>query len=299
MQTPNATVEVHKMNYNEVIEALEANPSNAELLAKKEALEEVMTNLVQTASGAKMVSQFDHIKALIDGAKSLDTMLEEVIYFLTDCESSTINDYKAFKISENRNLEEVKMLELMSKKQVFKMLVDEVASEVRKHLEGANLFDKGAMTGLLKPIHLIVDNYKWIIDLHFNDSIDQPKHRLELIKQIARIFTLDNHSKELKVYSLAKFKADKVKEPILSKSDIKALNTQKTQRGSGTYFTYSASSLAQHLKDLVDAEVKLLKEEEENTRKAQNAKIAESIRAKAIEDYVKAQKESQEDSKTA
>lgn len=282
-QTPEITLAVtplvqEKLLYSEVLAQLEHNPTNTELVALKDAYEVKFQEILKTAKGDKVEKQFSQIAHLITSAKSLDLIVEDVIYFLTDCDSSTIRDYKQYLISLNRSFEEVKTLNLMNKKQVFKMLVDDVASEIRQHLEGANFFDKGAITALLQPIAIICDNYEWIVDLYFNDSIDQPKHRLELVKQIARVQKVDNHSKELKIYKMDTFKDNGVKVAVFSNNEIKALNTQKSIRGGGTYFTFSASSLAQHIKDTLDAEAKAIKEFEEKEKQAQT--IQNAIEAK-------------------
>lgn len=268
-----------EISYKNVLAGLEESPQDVALLAQKEAIEAEFTDLVQSAKSDKMEAQFMHLKNLIDGAKSLDLILEDIVYFLTDCESSTIRDYKSYLISLNRSFEEVKTLNLMSKKQIFKQLVQDVQSEIRKHLEGFTFFNKGGITGQLKPIEIILNNYEWVVDLSFNDTIDQPKHRLELLKQIERISIQDNHTKELKIYNLEHFKNTGEKVRILSNNDIKTLNTQKSQRGGGVYATYSAQSLAQHIKDLLDTEVTAIKKELEEEQKAQTIKNA--IEAKA------------------
>lgn len=260
---------LRELSYLDITNALEATPNDVVLIQQKEAMEQDFSQQIATASGAKMVQQFSAISTLIHESRNLDLLLENVIYFLTNCESNTIREYRDYLISENRSYEQVKTLELLSKKQIFKMLCDHVRAEITAQCDGINFFDKGHLTALLKPINLIIDNYEWIIDLYFNDSIDQPKHRLELIKQIARVSTIDNKSKELKVYKLDYFKSSGLKKPVLSNSEIKALNKQKSIRGGGTYATFSAQSLATHIKEVLDVEVGLLKKEEEEVKKAQ------------------------------
>lgn len=249
-----------------------------------EMTEEQINNAIESASGVALEGRFNQIKSLIDGAKSLDIIIEDLIYFLTDCESQTINQYKAYLISLNRTQEEVKALNLMSKKQIFKKLCEDVHKEIQSHLAGYTLFNKGGMTGLLKPIETILSNYEWVVDLHFNDSVDQPKHRLDLISQIARVSAVDSKTKEFKIFKLDHYimtkspntSGQKVK--VLSNTDIKALNTQKSLRGGGTYYTYTAQTLAVHIKDILDAELNAIKKYEAELIADKNATEAKANR---------------------
>lgn len=258
--------------------------ATAEMTEVPEMTEEQINNALESASGVALEGRFNQIKSLIDGAKSLDTIIEDLVYFLTDCESQTINQYKAYLISLNRTQEEVKALNLMSKKQIFKLLCEDVHKEIQSHLAGYTLFNKGGMTGLLKPIETILNNYEWVVDLHFNDSVDQPKHRLDLISQIARVSAVDSKSKEFKIFKLDHYIMTKSpntsgqKVRVLSNADIKALNTQKSLRGGGTYYTYTAQTLAVHIKDILDAELNAIKKYEAELIADKNATEAKANR---------------------
>ena len=274
--------------YSELLEAIKIAPDEATKIALETQLsniENVLSDKVVTASGAKVNQQFSNIKTLIDTSKAIDLVLEDLVYFLTDCESQTVNQYKDYLISENRSLEQVKTLELMTKKQVFKMLVDDVNNQFRKHLEGANFFDEGHIKALRKPLSLICDNYKWVIDLQFNQTVDNPKARLELLRQIARNEALDNHTKELKIFKLATFLEKGIKEPVFTKNDIKTLNTASGRHG---FYMHTATTLAVFIKDELDKESKAWQEYEEIEQKARNARAQEAIKAKAIQDFLKA-----------
>lgn len=250
---------------------------------------EEIQETIETSSGVAINGRFSQISELIHQAKNLDTIVEDLVYFLTDCESQTINQYKAYLISLNRTQEEVKALNVMGKKQIFKMLCEDVNKEINQHLAGVTLFNKGGMTGLLKPIETILSNYEWVVDLHFNNTVDQPKHRLDLISQIARVSAVDTKTKEFKIFKLNHYQmtsspttsGQKVK--VLSNSDIKALNVQKSLRGGGTYFTYTAQTLAQHIKDILDAELALIKKFEAEQIASKNAVEAQNNRKRMRE----------------
>ena len=276
------------LSYGELLEAIKIAPDEATKNALETQLsniENVLSEKAVTASGAKVNQQFNNIQVLVDSSKAIDLILEDLVYFLTDCESQTVNQYKDYLISSNRSVEQVKTLELMTKKQVFKLLVDDVNTQFRKHLEGANFFDEGHIKALRKPLNLICDHYRWVIDLQFNQTVDNPKARLELLKQIARNEAIDNHTKELKVFKLDVFLETGTKVPVFTKGDIKALNTASGRHG---FYLHTATTLAVYIKDEIDKEVKAFAAYEEKEKQARNAKAQEDIKAEAIQDFLSA-----------
>lgn len=276
--------------YSELLEAIKNAPdedTKKALEAQLSNIENVLNDKVVTASGGKVNQQFGNIKTLVDTSKAMDLILEDLVYFLTDCESQTVNQYKDYLISENRSFEQVKTLELLSKKQVFKMLVDDVNAQFRKHLEGSNFFDEGHMKALRKPITLISDHYKWVIDLQFNQTVDNPKARLELLRQIARNETLDNHTKELKIFKLDAFLEKGVKEPVFTKGEIKSLNTAMGRHG---FYLHTATTLSAFIKDELDKEAKNWADYEEQEKQNKAQKATEFIKQKAINDFLVANK---------
>lgn len=276
--------------YSELLEAIKIAPDEVTknaLEVQISQIENVLSEKVVTASGARVNQQFANIKTLVDTSKAIDLVLEDLVYFLTDCESNTVRQYKDYLISENRSFEQVKTLELMTKKQIFKLLVDDVNAQFRKHLEGANFFDEGHIKALRKPLSLICDHYQWVIDLQFNQTVDNPKARLELLRQIARNEAIDNHSKELKIFKLDAFLEKGIKEPVFTKGDIKSLNTAMGRHG---FYLHTATTLSAYIKDELDREAKNWADYEEKEKQIKAQKAQEAIKAKAIQDFLSANK---------
>jgi len=206
--------------------------------------------------------QFNRITEMVSHAKNIDELVLNIVYDLTDCNSVVIRDYRNYRMSLNPTFAEFKFLESRTKKEIFKLYIDEVVGVLTKATKGMKMFNPRAFTALIAPIQTIVKNYELVIDLHFKDTEDTPLARVELIATIAKVFGIDSKTKEYRSFkfdkyteidpSTRKMKCDKI--PVLSKNEILALNTQKSQVLQSTYYTYNATTLKKYIDNAIKEE---------------------------------------------
>ena len=210
--------------------------------------------LLESGDKSNVYQFFGDFSNVIQTAKELDDKIIDVIYFLTDCNSTTVNDYRAFLISEGVGTLKVKREEkeiLVStseatKKEIYAELIKHIYNDLRGLLSKVNFHSSAVKTASLRDIETILANYEWIIDLRFQLA-DKPTERLKLIQTINKIWSRDNHTKQLKNADYVHFIATKEYKPVLSKNDILKLNTQTATLGHGLYSTFTAHTLEQHI----------------------------------------------------
>ena len=210
--------------------------------------------LLESGDKSNVYQFFGDFSQVIQTAKELDDKIIDVIYFLTDCNSTTVNDYRAFLISEGVGTLKVKREEKeilvatseATKKEIYAELIKHIYNDLRGLLSKVNFHSSAVKTASLRDIETILANYEWIIDLRFQLA-DKPTERLKLIQTINKIWARDNHTKQLKNADYVHFIATKEYKPLLSKNDILKLNTQTATLGHGLYSTFTAHTLEQHI----------------------------------------------------
>ena len=250
----------------------------AEIAAYDLVLNETLEVHKKEATVKPIETQFNRIVDMVAGAKTTDELVLNIVYDLTDCNSAVINDYRNYRMSLNPTFAELKFLESRTKKQIFKLYIDEVVSVLNKATEGLKMFNPKAFTALIAPIQTIVKNYELVIDLHFKNTEDTPISRVELIATIAKVFGIDNKTKEYRSFKFDNFIVDGSKVPVLSKNEILALNTQKSQIQQSVYYTYNATTLKKYIDNIIKEENQKLKvwelEQESIKKEIQVASIA-------------------------